>query len=262
MSQFSLVERLVEIVPRAARVFAPSLIKKTKIPMMIRGFDLIDICAFVIFVVCLPGYSAVAGYVDMRRPSLMSLVRTLRHRWIERMAERDNHIGDATLLGNLLRGALFFASTTVFIMGGLVALLGTVSKVAELIAELPFTAPAVPEVAEIKVLILILVFVYAFFKFTWSAWQYNVLSILVGAMPKWEGQSEARSQYVMAAGDVAALAGESYNNGVRAYYFSIPLMAWFANAYAFLAVTLLVGFVVYRREFRSPIMQALRSVQD
>ena len=179
------------------------------------------------------------------------------------MSERENHIADATLLGNLLRGALFFASTTVFILGGLVALLGTAPKVAELIAQLPFAVAAEPEVAELKAMLLILVFVYAFFKFTWSAWQYNVLSILVGGMPsRSHGDAEGRAIYVAAAGDVAALAGESYNNGVRAYYFSIPLMAWFANAYAFLAVTLVITFVLYRREFSSPIMKALRSVRN
>ena len=230
---------------------------------MIHGFSFIDVAAFVAFLVCLPGYHLAAGYVDARRPSLMSLVRIFRHRWIQRMSERENHIADATLLGNLLRGALFFASTTVFILGGLVALLGTAPKVAELIAQLPFAVAAEPEVAELKAMLLILVFVYAFFKFTWSAWQYNVLSILVGGMPsRSHGDAEGRAIYVAAAGDVAALAGESYNNGVRAYYFSIPLMAWFANAYAFLAVTLVITFVLYRREFSSPIMKALRSVRN
>lgn len=229
---------------------------------MLRAFDAIDLIAFVTFMVCLPGYHMVAGYVDARRPSLMSLVRKFRHRWIARMAERESHIADATLLGNLLRGALFFASTTVFILGGLVALLGTAPQVAALMAQLPFSTTDEAEVAEVKAIILILVFVYAFFKFTWSAWQYNVLSILVGAMPS-RGQDDAsRLRYVEAAGRVAALAGESYNNGVRAYYFAIPLMAWFANTYAFLAATLVVTFVLYRREFASPMMTALNRVGD
>jgi uncharacterized membrane protein len=229
---------------------------------MISGFNLIDAVAFVAFLVCLPGYHLAAGYVDARRPSLMSLVRVFRHRWIQRMAERESRIADATLLGNLLRGALFFASTTVFILGGLVALLGTAPKVAELISQLPFASPAEPEIAEFKAIVLILVFVYAFFKFTWSAWQYNVLSILVGGMPSHLHDDAERAAYVAASGKVAALAGDSYNNGVRAYYFSIPLMVWFASAYAFLAVTLIVTFVLYRREFRSPIMEALRKVLD
>jgi uncharacterized membrane protein len=228
---------------------------------MIRGLGFADVVAFVTFLICWPGYHLAAGYVDTRRSSLMSLVKTYRHRWIERMAERDSHIADATLLGNLLRGALFFASTTVFILGGLVALLGTAPKVAEMIGQLPFAAATDPKLAELKAIALILVFVYAFFKFTWSAWQYNVLSILVGAMPGRGTDGAARASYVEAAGQVAALAGESYNNGVRAYYFSIPLMAWFANPLAFLAATLVVTIVLYRREFYSPIMEALKSIR-
>jgi uncharacterized membrane protein len=60
---------------------------------------------------------------------------------------------------------------------------------------------------------------------------------------------------------VAALAGEAYNNGVRAYYFSIPLMAWLVDPLLFLGATLLVTLVLYRREFSSPVMDALKSVQ-
>jgi len=228
---------------------------------MIRGMTVYDIVALALFLVCWPGYHLAARSFDTHKPSLMSMVKTFRHGWIARMAERDSHIADATLLGNLLRGALFFASTTVFILGGLVALLGTAPKVAELVAQLPFSAQQEPVLAEAKALILILVFVYAFFKFTWSAWQYNVLSILVGGMPAHGTDTAKRVKYVQAAGQVAALAGESYNNGVRAYYFSIPLMAWFIDPLFFLAATLVVTFVLYQREFHSPIMSALHDVR-
>ena len=229
---------------------------------MLRSLGFSDVVAFVTFLVCWPVYHVAAGYVDTRRASLVSLVKKFRLRWFERMAERDSHIADAQLLGNLLRGALFFASTTVFILGALVALLGTAPKVAELIGQLPFATAGDPKLAELKAIALILVFVYAFFKFTWSAWQYNVLSILIGAMPARGTDDGARAAYARAAGHVAALAGESYNNGVRAYYFSIPLIAWFASAHAFLAATLVITIVLYRREFYSPIMEALKSIPD
>lgn len=229
---------------------------------MIRGLTLLDITAMVAFIVCWPGYHMIARRVDIRNQSLMSMVKTFRQGWIARMAERDSHIADATLLGNLLRGALFFASTTVFILGGIVALLGTAPKVAELVAQSPLGGTADPVLAETKALILMLVFVYAFFKFTWSAWQYNVLSILVGGMPALGSDIDKRVRYVNAAGQVAALAGESYNNGVRAYYFAIPLITWFMSPLVFLVATLIVTFVLYRREFSSPIMEALRTVRD
>lgn len=219
----------------------------------------LDLIAAAVFLACWFGFVGLANFVDTRRSSLISAMRIFRQRWIERMSERDNHIGDAALLSNLLRGALFFASTTVFILGGLVALLGTAPKVAEVIAQLPYAAAADERLAEIKALILILVYVYAFFKFTWSAWQYNVLAILVGAMPEARSPANERLQYTHMCSQVLWLAGESYNNGIRAYYFSIPLMAWFIDPMLFLVTTLIVTIVMYRREFHSPMLAALKT---
>ncbi len=175
------------------------------------------------------------------------------------MCERDNHIADAALLSNLLRGALFFASTTVFILGGLLALLGTGPKVAEVAGALPYVAQAEPWLMEVKASILIVVFIYAFFKFTWSAWQYNVLSILVGAAPAPNSDKNQIQRFASSAAQIASQAGESYNNGIRAYYFSIALMAWFIGSLPFLAVTLVVTLVMYRREFASPMLRSLRT---
>ncbi|MGL4395687.1 MAG: DUF599 domain-containing protein [Hyphomicrobium sp.] len=220
-----------------------------------------DIMAGVTFLLCWFGYGLAATLRARRRPSLMSAVKVFRRRWIERMCERDNHTADATLLSNLLRGSLFLASTTVFILGGLVALLGTAPKVSEVISQLPYASGSEPRLAEIKALVLIFVYVYAFFKFTWSAWQYNILSIMVGAMPDASNGGRVPADYQVAASRVTSLAGDSYNNGIRAYYFSIPLMAWFIDPLLFLAATLIVTIVIYRREFHSPVLHALNDVQ-
>jgi len=220
-----------------------------------------DTLAAGVFLLCWLGYGYLARAVAKRRPSMMSAVRTFRHRWIERMCERDNHIADAALLSNLIRGALFFASTTVFILGGLAALLGTAPKVAEVVAQLPYTEPAEPRLAELKALALIILYIYAFFKFTWSAWQYNVLAIMVGAMPGSAAEDSLRQKFALAGARVITLAGESYNNGIRAYYFSIPLMAWFLNAWLFLATTLCIAIILFRRDFYSPVLVALKDVR-
>jgi uncharacterized membrane protein len=225
-----------------------------------RGAPMTDVVSAAVFLLCWLGYGQIAKWVAGRRPSLMSAVKSFRQTWIERLSERENHTADATLLSNLLRGALFFASTTVLILGGLVALLGTAPKIAEVISQFPYATPTEPRLAEFKALILIFVYVYAFFKFTWSAWQYNVLSILVGAMPGPTQHPNIRIAYAEAGARVAALAGESYNNGIRAYYFSIPVMAWFIDPLLFLVATAAVTLVIYRREFYSPILNALQSV--
>lgn len=220
---------------------------------------LYDAIALACFLLCWLGYGAIARWLSTRRPSLISSVNVFRARWMRRICLRESHIADATLLGNLLRGALFFASTTVFILGGLIALLGP--AVGDVVSRLPYSTPVEPWLLEVKALALIAVFVYAFFKFTWSAWQYNVLSIIVGASPRAAESDPAEvTLYVENAAHIAGLAGDSYNNGIRAYYFAIALLAWFIDPLIFLAVTLVVTLVLYRREFFSPMLESLRRV--
>lgn len=217
-----------------------------------------DTVALVCFLLCWLGYGVIAHWLRKRRPSLISAVNEFRARWMRRVCERDSHIADAALLGNLLRGALFFASTTVFILGGLIALLPALGHV---VSHLPYSTPSEPWVLEFKALVLIAVFVYAFFKFTWSAWQYNVLAIIVGAAPTPpETNPTDFTRYVDNAAHIATMAGDSYNNGIRAYYFAIALLSWFVDPVLFLAVTLLVAFVLYRREFASRMLKSLMSV--
>lgn len=227
--------------------------------MEILTLPLNDAIALAFFLVCWLGYGAVASWLAKRRPSLISSVNVFRSRWMRRICQRESHIADATLLGNLLRGALFFASTTVFILGGLIALLGP--TVGDVVSRLPYSTPVEPWLLEVKALVLIALFVYAFFKFTWSAWQYNVLSIIVGGSPK-ASESEATevAHYVENAAHIAGLAGDSYNKGIRAYYFAIALLAWFVDPLLFLAVTMVVTLVLYRREFFSPMLESMRRV--
>ena len=69
------------------------------------------------------------------------------------------------------------------ILAGLITVLGSTEKAIHLIEGLPFSAPTDRSKWEIKVIILIFVFVYAFFKFTWSLRQYGFVTIMVGGTP-------------------------------------------------------------------------------
>jgi uncharacterized membrane protein len=227
--------------------------------MRISGVTPLDLIALTWFLACWLGYGRYATWLARKRPSLVAAVRVFRQRWTERMCDRDNHQSDATILGNLLRGALFFASTTMFILGGLVALLGTTPRIIEVVSQLPFTGPFEVWFWELKALLLIGIYIYAFFKFTWSALQYNVLSIVLGASPAPGAASEERMHHIETATQIAAMAGESYNNGIRAYYFSIAPMAWFIHPLLLIAATSVVTIAIYRREFHSPMLSALMS---
>jgi uncharacterized membrane protein len=88
-----------------------------------------------------------------------------------------------------------------------------------------------------------------------------VLSIIVGASPRAaESEPAEVTLYVENAALIAGLAGDSYNNGIRAYYFAIALLAWFIDPLIFLAVTLVVTLILYRREFFSPMLESMRRV--
>jgi uncharacterized membrane protein len=216
-----------------------------------------DVLAFGYFLVCWIGFGQFARWRAGSSHGLVAALRAFRRRWMERVCQRENHQADATVLGNLVRGALFFASTTVFILGGLFALLGTTQKVIDVVAELPFTGPFSVWVWEAKALLLIYIFIYAFFKFTWSAWQYNALSIILGAAPAPGATPSNSDSYIVSAAAIAALAGESFNHGIRAYYFSMAAVTWFLHPLAVVIAATWVAYVLYRREFASPTLDAL-----
>ena len=81
---------------------------------------------------------------------------------------------------------------------------------------------------EVKVVMLIYIFVYAFFKFTWSAWQFNATGVLVGGMPAAGESAATLARSAEAVSRLAALAGVSVNYGIRAYYFSMAALSWFS----------------------------------
>ena len=56
-----------------------------------------------------------------------------------------------------------------------------------------------------------------------------------------------------------ALAANSFNRGLRAYYFALALMTWFIHPAGMVAATVAVVAVLYRREFRSKTLKALNA---
>ena len=57
------------------------------------------------------------------------------------------------------------------------------------------------------------------------------------------------------------LAGQHYNAGLRAIFFSIGFMGWFAGPYVFIASTLFILAVLVRRQFFSRARATLLGVQ-
>jgi len=206
------------------------------------------------------GYANFAHRRAAVQPSVLALTNRERWRWMLQTTWRDNRVLDGVVVQNLSASPSFFASTTILIVGGLLALLGTSDKATELVKELPFAARTSVLVFDLKLVLLTAVFVYAFFRFTWSLRQYSFGALLVAALPPFDriASDDERHGFADRAGRVMGLAAETFNDGLRAYYFSFAATAWFFSSWAFMAATLGVIWILYRREFRSEVLEALR----
>ena len=71
-----------------------------------------------------------------------------------------------------------------------------------------------------------------------------------------------RERYAFYAARVIDLAGLSYNHGLRAYYFALSVLAWFISPYLFFLSTSFVVAVLYRREFKSRSLLALKQADS
>lgn len=181
-----------------------------------------------------------------------------RRRWMSAMIERDNRMLDVNILGNLLNGAAFFASTSILAVGGLFALLGATEEAIAILADLPIAVVTTRSAWQVKVLLLITVLIFAFFKFAWAFRLFNYCSVLIGATPN--AGSDTREAEVMAerAARISTLAARHSNGGLRAYYFAIAGLGWFVHPIAFMAAAVWVVYVIYRRDFRSRSLRGLR----
>ncbi|RZA23402.1 MAG: DUF599 family protein [Proteobacteria bacterium] len=222
---------------------------------------LVDLAALAWFLLMWIGYDRFADYWSQSHASLLRHVNEARRDWMLRLTYRENRIPDVALMANLSSSPTFFASTTIIIIGGLFALLGSTSKVVNVIQEIPFSAHVPEEVWNVKIIVLICVFVFAFFRFTWALRQFNFCSILIGAAPNVadyrDGADADRDDFANRSGKLVALAGESFNDGLRGFYFAIAAMTWFVQPAIFMMATTVVVAVLYFREFHSSALHAI-----
>ncbi|MCZ6465967.1 MAG: DUF599 family protein, partial [Alphaproteobacteria bacterium] len=132
------------------------------------GAAVADYIALVWLFVCWVGYTAFADRPNRDAPNLVEALHRYRVRWMERMLERELRTGDVNILAALIRSNALFASTTIFILAGLMTLLGGFGAARGAVSELSFAVQASRELWEVKGIVLLLIFVYAFFKFVWS----------------------------------------------------------------------------------------------
>jgi uncharacterized membrane protein len=194
----------------------------------------------------MPGFPSIAAGLPRADPPHPEF----RLEWAYQMLAREVRVTDSTLIGNLVTSVTFYANTTIYIIAGLVAALGAADKLLNFTADLAFAGAGNRELLEIKLMLVLASFVYAYFKFTWSLRQFNLLSILVGAAPLGERGEPASS--AMRSG------GRRQQPGRRRLQSRHPRLLLrprrlrlAAQPAAARVLALLILVVLYRRDYRS-----------
>jgi uncharacterized membrane protein len=217
----------------------------------------LNLIALVCFLAVWLGYTLYADR-HARGRSLMHAANLHRRDWMATMLARDNRIVDMTVVATLSRSVLFFAQTSIFIIAGLLATFSAAERIAALLLEMPYTSPGTVRELHLKLALLTAIFIYAFFKFTWSMRLFNYLGVLIGAAPLPRAAATPESDQLAERGArLGELAVDHFNRGIRGYYFGLAVLPWFADPVLFVIATLWVVVVLWRREFQSNTLAAM-----
>jgi uncharacterized membrane protein len=223
--------------------------------LMAIGFTAADLTALLIFFVCWFLYHVFVEVTGARTGSLNSVMDEWRVAWLQNMATRDNRMLDAITSQALLNGTAFFASTSVLGVGGALALLGSSDQAISVFNDLPFGITTSRQVYECKVMGLVVLQIYAFFKFAWAYRLFSYCAILIGAVPQ-AGSGIDPTPAVERASQMNIAAAMHFNRGLRTFFFSLAYLGWFISPTVLVVASVCVVLVLIHRQFASRSLQA------
>jgi len=194
--------------------------------------------------------------------NLNQMMHHLRRSWMRRMVDRHDRIVDSSLTGHSVNSTTFFASTSMLIIAGLLGLLGNAGAAHQVIQSFGFVARSSMVLFEIQILGLVVLFIVAFYKFTWALRQFNFACTLIGAAPIAPVEAAVRDRFADHAARVMSLAVVSFNGGIRAFYFAMAWLGWFIHPYVFAATTSIVVLVLLKRQLKSRSQQSVAQYYD
>lgn len=223
------------------------------------GFSATDLVAFGFFLTSWYGYFWIVNRSPLRKRTITYHMNVMRVQWMKVHVQRELKMFDALIQNGFQHGVLFFASTSILIVGAMLAGLGATAEAIDMLTDLPFTSVTTRTVWEVKVLLITCVFVFSFFKFAWSYRQFNYVMIVAGAAPEPGVMSDEEADiYARKMAAMHALAALHFTTGLNAYFFALAAFAWFLNAWAFIFATIWISVVLYRRAFGSKFVKILR----
>lgn len=225
------------------------------------GFTRLDLLAFLVFFGAWMAYHLFVEVFGSRGRSLNAIMDEWRLAWLENMASRENRMLDAIISQALLNGTAFFASTSVLAVGGALALLGASDQAISIFNDLPFGIHTSRQVYECKVFGLVLILIYAFFKFAWAYRLFSYCAILIGAVPQ-AGSGIDPAPAVGRASRMNIAAAMHFNRGLRTFFFALAYLGWFISPTVLMLAAACVIVVLTHRQFASSSLRAASYGRD
>jgi uncharacterized membrane protein len=197
--------------------------------------------------ICYLGYNVIVPVVERWRPSLSVIMNMQRRRWVANATLRESPF-DAILSGNIMGSVSFLASTAVLLILAIIAVFGQIPTIMSALESLQLDRTYSVLDVQLHLVVMLAMFVMAFFAFTLSLRQFNHFCIMLGALDHSSPTSEEEINAITA---MNALGARNFNSGIRAYYFSVSTVAWFVSEWLPIAACLVTIGILAHREFFS-----------
>ena len=224
-----------------------------------QSLSLLDIAAAVWFTCVWFGQ----GWVTEKSPwsgrSVNHFINEARRHWVRQAAGRELRMVDTGIIAGLQNGTAFFASTSLIAIGGGFTLLNSADHAVGVVSAISLFTETDRALFEYKVIGLLGMYAYAFFKFGWAYRMFNFGSILIGALPppSFVGTPEMEKAIARATA-IAIAAGTNFNRGLRAFFMSIGFLGCFLGPWALIASSTFIGLILLRRQFTSDSARIMR----
>jgi uncharacterized membrane protein len=220
----------------------------------------VDTTAVAFFAIEWLVYAITLEHTAYGRDSLSARMNVYREVWVRNLLDRETRMVDMQIMASLQNGTAFFASTSLIALGGGLALLRGTNDALAVLGALPVDLSPSATLWEVKCVGLILIFIYAFFKFAWSYRLFNYVAILLGAMPPAAQRDTPQAEaHVIRTTRLFESAGRHFNRGQRAFFFALGYLGWFVSPWVLFVTTAAVVIVTWRRQFASAAWRAMGS---
>jgi uncharacterized membrane protein len=214
---------------------------------------MIDISTYALSLCLIGGYHVHLWARLRRDPSytIQSVTNEARTAWVENiMAEKSNGILAVQTLRNSTMMATFLASTAILLIIGTLNLMQNSGKKDSLLHALESSIAVGDDIEQIKLLILLATFFWAFFSFSMALRMYNHVGYLINS-------SNDKHQFFPTPHYVSRLlnrGGAYYSVGMRGYYISVPLVFALFNPYYMVVASIGLIMALYHVD-RAPDAQ-------